>query len=84
MASNVFWRVNGDKETNAIAHRRHVFALGVIRLNVIPKFLGLPALLVIQLALLGSEWSSRQSDKEYCGNAKQPAHSHHLHVIKGF
>jgi hypothetical protein len=29
---------------------------------------------------LGSEWVGSQSDKEYYGNANQPAHSYHLHV----
>ncbi len=39
----VFRRVDGDKQTHAIAHGRQVFGLRVIRLNILPEFLSLTA-----------------------------------------
>ena len=54
----VFRRVNGDEEMDSVAHRRHIFTLRVIRLDVIPELFSLAALLVNYLAILGSERSS--------------------------
>src|SRR5439155_4975854 len=80
----VFGRVNRDEEMDAVAHGRHVFVFCIVRLDVVAEFLGLAALLVSRLAVLGAERSGGQRDREYCHSAKHPAHFGYLLAAQDF